>query len=171
MKAIVLLILAISLNLFMTCCSKLFPDENLTMKRKDYVGNELKTDGYYSYYFSEGKSYGTFFYKNGVVLDVPGKDGNYSEERFLDEELIKHVKQHKSYWSIFEINNDTIIIQGWGYSDGGGLPVVTRYGKVLNDTTFVINKSECRGKITEINEVYYYRQFSPKPDSTNVYIK
>ena len=171
MKTIILLVLTISLSMCMCCCRKIFPDEKLTLQRKNYLGNELRIDGYYTYYFSEGKSYGTFFYKNGIVLNITGKDGDYSEKRFLDEELIDHVKGTKSLWSIFDINDDNIIIQGWGSSEGGGLPVITRYGKILDDTTFIITESEVNGRIREISEIYSFHEFSPKPDSTNVYIK
>ena len=46
-----------------------------------------------------------------------------------------------------------------------GLPVVTQYGKILNDTTFVLTKHEKYGKTSEINHFYSFHEFSPKPES------
>ena len=41
-------LLTISLMLFLTSCTRLlFDDEELSMKRTNYIGEELMTDGYY----------------------------------------------------------------------------------------------------------------------------
>jgi hypothetical protein len=50
-----------------------------------------------------------------------------------------------------------------------------RAGQILNDTTFVIAESYRmnEGKKTEVkerNETYHFKQFNPKPDSTNRFI-
>ena len=158
--------------MFFSCCNTLFPDEELTMQRKDYSGYELRIDGYYDHYSSNA---GFFFYRNGTLLKVPGRqdDGiaDYSEQRFLDEDYINLVKSFKEAWSVFEITGDDIVIQGWTYGSGGGIPVATRRGKILNDTTFVITSIFVHKQTREVNEVYSFRQFSPKPDSTNSFIR
>ena len=169
-KVLILVLLSIS-TIIIDSCECFFSDEKLTIQRKDYSGDELKTGGYYTNNYYD---YGTFLYRNGIVMKIPGKENNYAEDRFLDEDLIKHVKRYKDYWAVFEINNDNIIIQGWGPGDGSltnGLPVITQYGKILNDTTFVLTKHEKGGKTTDINHVYSFHEFSPKPDSTNHFIK
>jgi hypothetical protein len=171
MKTIILIISICGMNLFMFCCSTLFPDEKLSMQRMDYTGNELRTDGYYEHFFSEGKSYGTFLYRNGTILNIPGKEGDYSEKRFFDPQFIEQIKGKKYSWSVFVINDEKIIIQGWGDSGGGGMPTVTKYGNIINDTTFVLTKSIVYNKERFMNEIYRFKQFTNKPDSTNIYIK
>jgi len=46
-----------------------------------------------------------------------------------------------------------------------------REGIILNDTTFQITKYTSGSNVSERNEVYHFREFHPKPDSTNKYIK
>ncbi len=42
-------------------------------------------------------------------------------------------------------------------------------GKILNDTTFVLEKfiNHKTGRTEELNEIYHFQEFYPKPDSTN----
>jgi hypothetical protein len=44
MKAMIIFILV---NILMSCNSTLFPDENLTLQKTPYTGNQLCIDGYY----------------------------------------------------------------------------------------------------------------------------
>jgi hypothetical protein len=67
MKAIVLIITMCGMNFLLSCCNKLFPDEKLTLQRRDYIGKELRTDGYY-YYFTQNNTVVYFLYKNGIIL-------------------------------------------------------------------------------------------------------
>jgi len=172
---ILLLILVGVFIMFFSCCNTLAPDENLTLQRTDYIGNELRIDGYYVHYFAKGKTDADFFFENGTVFRVRGRriDGisDYSEKRFLDANFIRLNRDTKTNWSVFEINGDDIVIQGWTHSSGGGIPIATRRGKILNDTTFVITSIHIHRQTREINEVYHFRKFSPKPDSTNSFIK
>ncbi|MDR2408230.1 MAG: hypothetical protein LBE13_08985, partial [Bacteroidales bacterium] len=71
----ILIISMCSVNLFLSCCNKLFPDENLTLQRKDYNGNELRTDGYY-YYFTKTNTVVYFLYKNWIILCAHSYSGH-----------------------------------------------------------------------------------------------
>ena len=61
-----LLIVIIMLFIGMNSCSKWLENEELTLPKTPYTGNELRTDGYY-YYTMNGEYFRTitFFYKNG----------------------------------------------------------------------------------------------------------
>jgi hypothetical protein len=53
-------------------CGKVFDEwfytKKLTLDRKPYNGNELRTDGYY-YYMNEGEVFDSYIlYKNGVII-------------------------------------------------------------------------------------------------------
>jgi hypothetical protein len=63
-----------------------------------------------------------------------------------------------------------------GSSSGGQRLVYTNIGVILNDTTFQLTESYRlkKGEKTEyqiLDEIYHFRQYSPKPDSTNDFIK
>ena len=69
--------------LFAGGCKKWFEDEELTLPKTPYTGDELRTDGYY-YNMEDGKIWSTyFFYRNGVLLYGAGTDT-------LDDNLDKY---------------------------------------------------------------------------------
>jgi hypothetical protein len=159
----------------MSCCSTLFPDEKLSMQRVDYLGNELRVDGYY--YRQEENDARTvvlFLFRNGLVLTC----GSYSslDLNIVETEMIRHYndwRKLKSSWGVFSITNDQILIEQWNAPTGISLPVIKRKGYLLNDTTFHITESY----FSDLNKTYYdefiyhFKHFDNKPDSTNVYIK
>ena len=175
MKTMILFILTISLSMCMSCCSSLFSDEKLSMKRVDYHGNELKIDGYYYHYHQEPESTQILFlYRNGVLLLTrffPSHDLDYVEKTMLTE--YDKIREDKIRWGVFLILDDRIEYEKWNGSTGIGLPIIKRKGIIENDTTFrIIETYFSDSKETDYKElIYHFKQFSPKPDSTNVYIK
>ncbi|MEA4936467.1 hypothetical protein SDC9_122266 [bioreactor metagenome] len=167
--------------LFCSCESlieKLFgKNEELTFTRTDYNGNQLRTDGYY--YFKNESNDSTynyriyFFYKNGVVLDCgnPSDDElNTREEEFKNGQFNKYVKKNVSSWGLFKI--DSTMIQ-FEMLHGGPFRAYIDFGKIINDTTFVLTKRKSSYGTDEIKlqGTFRLKPFSPKPDSTNVFIK
>ncbi len=146
-------------------------DEELQLQRVAYTGNEIRTDGCYYRVMSPDSTNAVymFFYRNGVLLSfVDYKDINSSDEF----ENLRSVKNWKTNWKIFNINDSLITTQGWGDPWGHRRPLVTGYAKIINDTTILWYKQEnTRTGTYEYNNVVYFRKFSPKPDSTNVFIK
>ncbi len=169
------LFLIIGLLMFMSSCDKLFPDEKLTLQRKNYTGNELRTDGYYYTQFGDiYKIY--FFYSNGILFsggDVYKNNISEYEQRYKDGSFGLSKKNNKLYWGLFQIKDNKVKVEKWYPSSGGGMPAYLHSGEILNDTTFVITKSvhPKTGKEKELNEVYHFKQFDNKPDSTNNFIK
>lgn len=52
--------------------NKLFKDDELSTAKEPYIGNQLRTDGYY-YQENDGKFYTMYcFYRNGIVLYLGG---------------------------------------------------------------------------------------------------
>jgi len=158
----------------------IFKDDELSIAREPYIGNQLRIDGYY-YQENDGKFYTMHcFYRNGIVLYL---GGGFSlsqiielENRIQDGSFYNDAKKLKTYWGVFKIENSNIKFERWYPSSGGGLPTYVREGNILNDTTFVITESYRmkKGKKTEAetrNESYYFKAFSPKPDSTNTFIE
>ena len=102
-----------------------------------------------------------FLYRNGIILSA----GAY-ENAALDVVEKKMLKRYESLlkekigWGVFVVKNNKIEYEQWSTSVGGGLPVFKNSYIIENDTT-----------LSSYMGIYHFRQFSPKPDSTNVYIK
>jgi hypothetical protein len=143
------------------CCCK---DDELSIKRVPYTGNELRTDGYYYEMGGNGQIWNTFFfYRDGVVLN--GGSGNVGmtledmDNNFQSEAFRNSIGKYS--WGVFVINGDNITINRWTYSPGlgSGLPTLLQKGKIVNDTTFYLEQGE--------QQLYHhFRHFYPKPDST-----
>lgn len=172
--------------------------EPLTQARKSFTGNNLRLDGYYyciGKEFSNGfnPDYADAFFlnRNGIFLNVAygSIDSNLENEiilKDLDESVKKRAEiislnaDKRPDWGIFFTEHSAIIIENWEHSAGGGAyPTKILSGIVVNDTTIHFDKiigaypnnKGSKKKIKSIDETYHFREFSPKPDSTNVFIK
>ena len=172
MKSIGIIMTSILISLF--SCKK---DDKLTISKKPYLGNQLRTDGYYYTEFENKMHNISFFYKNGIYLDIGSalndfKDtNNYIINKFINER--NHIDS-KIGWGVFNIENDNIAFEKW-YPSAKPYKAFVRAGKILNDTTFVITESYRAAKgrreeINIINTMYHFKKFSPKPDSSNVFV-
>jgi len=170
------LFLSVILCLFMFGCNKLCSDEKLSMQREDYVGNELRVDGYY--YIQDEKHQNTsikFLYQNGIILTGGGYSG--TDLNVVEAEMVKvysEIRKHKNHWGVFSITNDQILTEAWDDPLGGcSLPTVKCRGYIQNDTTFHIVESYFSNtkKTYYSDKVWYFKQFFNKPDSTNNFIK
>lgn len=173
------LLLISMLMLFNSNCENLSfkKDDELSLKRVDYTGNQLRIDGYYYLinYNDPQKNMGVFiFFRNGVLTYLGGGflSFNELENYIINKDFIDKKKDVKYFWGVFQVKNDIIKFERW-YPSEGAKEAYVREGKILNDTTFHITKSY-RSNGTELsdeNETYHFRKFSPKPDSTNVFVK
>jgi hypothetical protein len=115
------------------------------------------------------------FNNNGVILAAGGLELSETEmDKYLTKEFVNSdsYKKYKSNWGVFEIDGMLIKFERWYPSD----PPLKSYinsGLILNDTTFQITKSmrSDGSEVKEINEIYHFRSFSPKPDSTNSFVR
>jgi hypothetical protein len=174
MKTATLFSFIVCFLMLISCCNVLFPDENLTIKRRDYTGNELRTDGYF-YFFQESTNliYVRFLYRNGIILSVGGYSPPDLEE--VEKRILNPIMNSKDHWGVFVVDGNTIKYEKWIGSSSSS-PKAYLYnctGNILNDTTihFTESYNSESNKTNTINEVWHFRRFSPKPDSTNVYIK
>ena len=157
-----------------SCRKELAPDEELTLQKQNYNDTTLRIDGYYYSEFNDIYSV-LFFYSNGVLFSGGDVFNNKLQEFEVECQngvFWNNHKDKKMYWGLFNIDGTKIVYEKWYVSSGGGLPVYKHLGEILNDTTFIINKSirSKTGDEKEHNETYHFRKFSPKPDSTNSFI-
>jgi hypothetical protein len=167
----------ISLLLNESSCDKQF-DDTLSLSRTEYYGSKLKIDGYY-FCGNESHFFETcFFYQNGIYVNWGGTPNNienpfyFVENNYKSEKHINAIKHNKSGWGVFQIENNNIKIERWFCTDGICRAYVCE-GIILNDTTFRITKTYRNDGtgLKMIDNLYCFKNFLPKPDSTNNFIK
>jgi hypothetical protein len=173
-------LLLISFSILLIGCreSQLLNDDELTLTKEGFVGKQLRLDGFYFDKWTGGV-YGTiFFFRNGICLDVGGVGENVQElERQIEEVILisDEYKKTKYNWGVFNIRGDSIKFELWYPSSGGPLKAYVREGVIVNDTTFLItesyrNQNDEKTEARPKSELYHFRAFAPKPDSTNDYV-
>ncbi len=162
-----------------TSCLRL---EKLSLKKVRYKGDELKTNGYYyTVRPNENSMDLIFLYRDGTINGQGGYVGSESsldsiEKYYLESEEFAE-KEMKRPWGLglYSIKDKSIIYEIWIPMGGPGSKTVAvkYYGDIANDSTFMIKRlfAKAQNENRELNEIYHFRQFSPKPDSTNSFIK
>jgi hypothetical protein len=146
---------------FLSSCKERY--ENLELIREEYKGNELKLNGYY-YHQSQKQDFTSYFflYRNGIVYFGGISDNDLN---IVDASITKippQSREARTNWGVFKINTDDLKIEKWDIVSGGKIPTNIRMYKIENNTTI---------KSTNSSETYTFREFSPKPDSTNSFVK
>ena len=162
--------------LLSTQCKKDKHDDEFDIKKTPFVGNKLRTDGYYYYTSSYGYYDIYFLYRDGTILygeDVDFADINQYEEQYRNGVFYQRAKNDLNYWGPFLIEGNNIKYEFRGGGDGSGLLVFKYEGSIINDTTFEITHSiRVNGENSStLNDTYHFKKFSPKPDSTNSFVK
>jgi len=160
--------------LLLTTCHK---DKELSMKAIPYTGDELKINGYY--YKNKGEySHVLVFFANGVQFGSNGiLPSNDIENILRDPDFTKRFGNKFTVWGAFEINNNDLRFEFYSIFNGHDWRTCIAHCEILNDTTFYIEKTTFSKTGKEVNDEgstflgeYRFKQFSPKPDSTNNFI-
>ncbi len=162
--------------LFTFSCKDWFEDENFSLTREEYYGDEIRIDGYYYNYYTQGSDLAsiTIFYRNGIVIDgIGGRSLIEFENSFSNGKFYQGVSKMKDVWGIYQVENNRIMIETIVAMGGVNRIAYTDYGEILNDTTiyFYKHKESYKNIFENMNDTLHFKQFSPKPDSTNVFIK
>ena len=172
MKTIILITLICACMVFITCCKTLFPDEKLTIKKRDYIGSELRTDGYYYCYFNQTDITAILFlYRNGVALVSSGYLSCSLDS--IERRIINENFNRKSDWGVFVVDGNIIQWERWIGSLRPNARLSRKTGKIISDTTIHFTKiySSEYETTCSIDEFWHFKQFDNKPDSTNNFIK
>lgn len=91
----------------------------------------------------------------------------------IDEDT-EFFNEYKSNWGIFVVESSYFAYEKWYCSDGICYAYI-KEGEIKNETTIHITKSyriknDIITEEKERDETYHFKQFSPKPDSTNSFI-
>jgi len=176
------IILSLTLTLFLlvcACCKKLFPPDQLCLPKNEYTGTNLRIDGYYYFQYTAagGDEYMTtlFFYKNGVMHyggAFPKIELSQQEEEWTSNNWNQWTRNNRTWWGVFVVDDSVIKFARW-YPSEPPVRASVREGVILNDTTFRITQVyRCDGSnLRSEDRLYHFKAFSPKPDSTNNFVK
>ena len=140
------------------------------MQKEAIDENELKLNGYY-YLESEGGYCSFFLYENGVFLSN-GCSNNIESLEKLDVilsglEYQQRKNKNQYVWGVYEVRNNKVIIERWEPWNGWPYKVKRSEGNLISNTEL----STSIMKNLEALEIYKFREFMPKPDSKNSFIK
>ena len=174
--------LLIALPFILLSCKDFFiKDKEFSMKTIPYTGDELKINGYYYKECDNKYSQVFVFYANGVQYGGNGVTTSTEiENRLLNPDFNKIYKDLQQYWGPFEINSNDLKFEFYDIF-GNNWHTCIAHCKILNDTTFNVEKITFSktGKEVNVNMEgtsscflgeFYFKQFYPKPDSTNNFI-
>ena len=154
-------------------------DDTLAIGKRPYTGKQLRIDGYYYAIYQGEINMIYVLFQNGVIqtfsVNDYGMDFSKVEKAFTNPDHVSSTKNSKYCWGDYAIDTNSIKIEQWQPSNGA-FPVYTNEGKILNDTTFTLTTlyrlvNGQKKYVTAINEIYYFKQYSPKPDSTNDFVQ
>ena len=170
-------IMALILMMFY-CCK----NSKLSIDRENYDSgiSPLRLDGFYyeknTFLDPQGTEWVTiyFLYNNGVLLNQSGiKLNKPSHDIDIKPSSKASRKSTVLDWGIFNIQNNTVLeFEKWEPSSGGGAKTNIYTAEILNDSTFVVKQvfSHYNNETYTVQDTFHFMPFSPKPDSTNVFI-
>ncbi len=148
------------------------------------VSSILKTHGYYycEYIDSSQKiKMDIYFpYADGSILNMGSfSGGEASLKKHLESLSSRELMTYKRLdhgWGMFKIDaSGDMTIQTAAILSSGGAPIligiIESKGMVINDSTFTVTQNKNpvvdRNNGRQINTTFKFKQFHPKPDSTN----
>jgi len=160
--------------LISACCKH----DELGLSKKDYLGNALRLDGYYISNFNGDINSKTtyFFYRDGIAIN--GSEFNEPvtlmeiDNVFSQSEFTNDKSNSRIGLGVFEINGTEIKHETWEAGSGCAKQTVIYSGTILNDSTYVMTTffNNYSNGTTALQDTFRFREFSPKPDSTNTFV-
>ncbi len=158
-------------------CKKLCEDDTISIIKKENESSKLRTDGYYYHCDTDGRFIFDFFlYKNGILFRVTAVEStfeDYERKILAFDNIQRYYRNKKKFWGTYVIENDTIRYELYYPGSSCAMSTWIMEGIILNDSTFHILKSYKPNKsdLQKEDKIYHFKLYSPKPDSTNPYIK
>jgi hypothetical protein len=167
----------IALSLLLGCNALKVKDETFSFQRLINKTQTIKLKGYYYSYLNNNTQKNIFFfYENGLFIDIQTFENKTFEEieAFCSSEffLKRQLNVLKRMYGIYKIENKKLTIESY-YLKGTAHGVANYYCNIINDSAFQIMNISDHNSNTDVsseNRIYHFRQYSPKPDSTNSFI-
>jgi hypothetical protein len=163
--------------MLLSCEEWFIKDKEFSMEAIPYTGNELRIDGYY-YKKTDSdttRAHVLVFYANGIQFGGSSVESLIGiEDRFRDPNYIKDLRDCLFCWGPYDIKDGVLRFEFYSIF-GNYWHIVRANCNLLNDTIFVIKQTNrIDGKNVSRGDFlgeYRFKQFIPKPDSTNYIIK
>ena len=157
-------------------CKGLFDrkDDELSFVKTPNTSDKIRLDGYYYKYIVPDKVGIRIYYQNGIVYSTSKFNDIKSFEKKANDGRNEITRESiKIQWGLYLIKEDSIFTNGLGIVSGDlHFSETFSKGIILNDTTILFKETKfSNGYIDSYNDTLHFKQFSPKPDSTNVFIK
>lgn len=161
--------------LFVGSCKK-EEEPQLSLKKQRYNGS-LRMDGYYYLDIStdtEERILSYILYRDGTVLyggaplrsDIANREMDYNNGKWSEV-----AENEKTFWGIFQVNNQEISFDQWYIRDGKIFTSYQNKGTILNDSTFLITSTTREGlEGVILTEKYHFKSLENKPDSLNDFL-
>ena len=177
--------LTISVLLLVHLSSCYLGYEKLVTKPTNPI-TQLKLGGYYYCADNEGNFPFYFIYSNGVTFGYyslskkqeSNIDSFFAEKNYINRKVVTSLQSTKEWvcaWGILNIQNDIIFQERWEPCPPfQKIPTYIIKGRILNDTTFVLEEKLNRRKefLFDLkNDTFRFKRHDFKPDSTNNFIK
>jgi hypothetical protein len=163
------------LLIFSGCGNYLKDEEGLTFQKMEYFGKELKLDGYFCNKLNLEWGIDLILYRNGIAIKTlfDNKTLTQYEDDFRSGKFAEKYKNRKFAWGLFQVINDTIKVEFLSaIGESSAYPSID-IGLILNDSTIhFVKRMRSNGKYVENkNTMYHFKQFHPKPDSINSWVR
>ena len=135
------------ISVFFINCGKniLCKDDNLSLPKISFAGNQLKIDGYFYGDIDPKFANIYYLYRNGVFYTSEASDLSDAENGTIKVDVSNNLgKQIKGQWGVFTINGNNIEIERWQSNINGCETTIYEKGNIINDTSFVITRREFR---------------------------
>jgi hypothetical protein len=147
--------------------------ETLSLKRVENTSDRIRLDGYY-FRNRDNDVEIYFLYSNGLIQHMGSFNANsHYANLLMNKEFLRKVGNLRVSWGLYQVHADSITFERW--YDGGGFEKIAyaRRGVIVNDSTFRIGRIVRVGsrEFEDVHELYHFKKFHPKPDSTNEFIK
>lgn len=172
MYTIRVIVILLVMSFLSSCKNPFADDEELSFERTLNTSSKIRLDGYYFSYEKPKGLYVHVYYQNGVVYFTGGGDSfDYFESEFKKRDAT--YETIKSQWGLYVIKDDSIFTNGLALRSGMYHYTETfSNGVLLNDTTIIfLSTKHSNGDVQNRSDTLHFKQFSSKPDSTNVFIK
>lgn len=172
----VIRLFTVSVLLLLVACEKEL--HKLTMPKAPYTGNQLRIDGYYYSNPNSDNSMGiAVFYRDGVCVHMFASPTREDIPDFVENDILNNKPFMSRLWKtptnigVFQVDSESLEFEIW--ESVYDITTFTYFCEIVNDTTFVLSEwvDNDHNKSHIVNTTYRFVQFSPKPDSTNRFIK
>lgn len=153
-------------------------DDTFSIKQTPYKGELIRTDGFYYTLDDSHITEVSFFYENGIFLNIGGMSPNFLEtENFIYNNFILEEmhKRSKVGWGLFYTSENKIFIETWLLSSRPHHAYVLE-GTIIDSSSFRIEKmyrliDGFKVNSFDVDILYYFREFNYIPSYENDFIK